>query len=149
MMTSPSSKHVCRSVPLSCHCNSWLHNGQPSSKHDFRSVPLSSHVTDNYIRASPSAKHDFSSVPLSSHCHRSFKFSLSQTVALGPVPAPNTTWSVPLCCHWHSWLDHGQSQLQTRLLICSPYLSLFTVGCILTSPSSKHDCWSQCSRSKF
>ena len=36
----------------------------PSSKHDFRSVPLSSHVTDNYIRASPSTKHDLVCPPM-------------------------------------------------------------------------------------
>ena len=32
--------------------------------------------------------------------------------------------SVHLCCHWHCWLYHGQSQLQTRLLVSPPNLSL-------------------------
>ena len=33
-------------------------------------------------------------------------------------------WSVFLSCHCHRWLPHGQSQLQTRVLVCPLKLSL-------------------------
>ena len=75
-------------------------------------------------------------------------------------------WSVSPSCHCHSWLHHGQCYLKTRLLVCTPILSLsqlvtpwsvlpqdttvclhpyfvtVTVGYIMVSPTPRHDCWS-------
>ena len=117
IMTCPSSKYDYCSVLLSCHCHRWLHHGQLPAPD--KNVGLS------------------------------FKLSLSQMVTSWPVPAPDecaalsphvltvtvgyiiaspssipVCWSVPLSCHCHSWLHNGQSQLQTRLLVCPPKLSL-------------------------
>ena len=136
ILASPSSKHDCRSVPLSCHCHSRLHHGQSQPKTRLYVCPPE--LSLSQLHASRPVLAPDTTVGLSSKV-----VTLTVGYIMARPSSRHVCCSVLLGCHCHSWLHNRMSQLQTRLLVSLSHLfATVTVGHIMASPRSKLDCWS-------
>ena len=135
-MVSPGSKHMCYSVPLSCHCHSWLLNGRSQLQTGLFVCPPGLSLPQ-LVPSWP--------VTAPNTCTCLFHRLVAVTVGniMTKPCSRHVCCSVLLGCHCHSWLHNRKSQLQTRLLVSLSHLfATVTVGYIMASPRSKLDCWS-------